>query len=665
MTGRARLALLLIALLAIVAVVYAPVKRGVFVLGDRSLVEANPLVEHGTPAQIFTRPYAPVNPLTESRPVYYRPLTMLSLRADYEIGGLEPGSYHVTNLLLHLCATIALLLTARRLGASPAAATVAASVWALVPRSTECVAWVSGRADVLAATFAIAAIGLWPWYGETGTQPRGARARATLAGFAVMCGLLAKEVAVAAAFAIAVGTVAGTRGSSRERARAAGAKLLHLAVPLAIYAGLRWSATRRSSSHIAPLGTTTRAQTFLEAVGRYVEMTLDPFHPATTIGLASELDTKRMVLGGLALAGGAALAARAVGRRRAAKGSPAYDATEVHVAVGSALGLVALALVVHVVPIVVVSAVAADRLLYLPLAGAALALAVASARLAPRHRRLAGGAALALAATFVPVTRARVRDYTDDLQFRVAAAEHAHPHNTSSKRALGLALVARGEVALACRMQASASRMLAGRGAPARPLYLHSLETLAACDEVLGDFGAAGQLYAEVLAARPDARIHLEIGFLFLHAFAFDDADASLRRALALDVSLAPARDTLAVIPALRREAARLGTEEARRADRIGWARLLTDVGRVREATQAWLECALDPATPDDVAFAATELVIQNGELEAARRVVASYATRKTDNGRHMRANILLAARTKDRATVEALRDRLEALAAQ
>ena len=98
MTARARLALALIALLAHVAVVYALVRRGVFIGEDVPLVLGDPLVVAGTPREILARPYAPVNPLTDSRPVDYRPLTVASLRADYAMASDDAPSFHMTNL---------------------------------------------------------------------------------------------------------------------------------------------------------------------------------------------------------------------------------------------------------------------------------------------------------------------------------------------------------------------------------------------------------------------------------------------------------------------------------------------------------------------------------------------------------------------------------------
>jgi tetratricopeptide (TPR) repeat protein len=688
-TARARLALALMALLALVIFAYAPVKHGVLLLEDHSLVQTNPLVSKGTVRQIFSQPFGTNHPLSEARPVYYRPLTVLSLRADFGMGGQLPQPpYHGTNLLLHLGAVVALVMTARRLGASATASMMAALVWSLAPRSTEAVAWISGRADLLAALFGIAAVGAWPWYGD---EKKGARARAALAAVALLLALLSKEVGIAAAAAMAVGTVLATPGKARERIGRAAPKLAVLGIPLAVYAVMRAMATRGATSVLVPLGAEARARVALETLGRYVEMTLDPWHPATSIGLLGELDVARAILGAVVLAGSSALVARAFLRRRrgggdagdagdagaagaagdavhAADAAPPPSAGLAPRAVGTgaaaALGLASLALVVHVVPIAVVAAVAADHLLYLPLAGLALALAVASSALSPRGQKIAGGAALALGMTFVPVTRARALEYTDDIAFRVAAAEHAHPHNPAAKAGLANALRADAELDIACRLHASAARTLQQRGAAAIPRYVRALESTGNCYEMLSAYDRAAAVYALLLRLRPNSgRLHMEIGFLYLHTLDFEEAEASLQRALALDPSLEAARKALAALPGTRAAIARFATEDAKQADAIGWARLLTALGRVSDATKVWSEIVLDPTSPDWQASNGIDFVMANADIETARRAGEAYYARNTADISVARR--LLTKRLAHQKTIDALRPRLEALAAQ
>src|SRR6185436_17426122 len=64
---------------------------------DPVYVPDNPIV-HGSPLDAFTRIHAG----------YWIPLTWMSYQLDYQIGGIAPGGYHLTNILLH-AATAALL----------------------------------------------------------------------------------------------------------------------------------------------------------------------------------------------------------------------------------------------------------------------------------------------------------------------------------------------------------------------------------------------------------------------------------------------------------------------------------------------------------------------------------------------------------------------------
>lgn len=671
MTPRAKLALATFALLAIVAFVYAPVKKGVFIWDDHALVETNPVVREGTLSEIFRQPFWTADPMIDVRPPYYRPLSMLSFRTDYAFASEDPHAFHVTNLALHLLAVMALVVAARRLGASILQSLVAAGVWALHPRLTESVAWVSGRTDVLATLFVLVGIAAWPWYG--GDRENGARAplfahvRAAVAGIAVALGLLSKEVAVAGALAITAGTILGASPLGEKRAVVLTKRLAHLALPLAGYAALRLSVTSGITSKAAPLGAGERAATFLEAVGRYVEMTLDGWHPATSIGLVGEIDMARAGLGAFVLVFALALLARAMARRRASirpvvepPVSPRTTAT----IVGAVLALVSIGLVVHVIPLLLSAGVTADRLLYMPLAGLALTLAVAVGRLPARSRRLAGCIAFVVAATFGTVTRARAEDYTDELRFRVVAAEHSHPHNTGAKSGLANTLRAAGELELACRLHESVRRTLQAPDRAGTIRHVRALENLGGCYEVLGRYESAAGVYAELLAMRPDsARVHMEIGYLKLHVLDIDGAEKELRRAIEIEPTLTPARVALGTLPAVRASIKRLEADEARLSDRLGWAQLLTSIGRVPDAIQVWRIIALDPDAPDPIAWDAAMFLVVNADIATARTGVDAYRRRK----RWLLSYVIderMAAREAKQKRLDALRARIEALAA-
>ncbi|HWP66763.1 MAG TPA: hypothetical protein VNO26_12695, partial [Candidatus Limnocylindria bacterium] len=121
-------------------------------LDARALVLGNPALREATWANvrtILTSDYW--SPMATNG--LYRPVTTLSFLANWALLGNagRPLGYHVVNLLLHLCCALAALALFRRLGLATAAAVVATLLFAVHPVTTEVVANVAGRADLLAA----------------------------------------------------------------------------------------------------------------------------------------------------------------------------------------------------------------------------------------------------------------------------------------------------------------------------------------------------------------------------------------------------------------------------------------------------------------------------------------------------------------------------------
>ena len=86
--------------------------------------------------------------------VNYHPLTILSLALNYKFSVLEPFSYYLVNILLHLLNTLltyffVLLL----LDKNKTAALFAAAIFAVHPMHVESVAWIAERKDVLYTFF--------------------------------------------------------------------------------------------------------------------------------------------------------------------------------------------------------------------------------------------------------------------------------------------------------------------------------------------------------------------------------------------------------------------------------------------------------------------------------------------------------------------------------
>ena len=94
---------------------------------------------------------------------YYRPLLIYTFYLDKRFWELDPGFMHLVNILLHACNVLLAFFIARRvcialfklIGFLPLAA---ALLFALHPINSESVNWISGRTDVLATFFVLAAL---------------------------------------------------------------------------------------------------------------------------------------------------------------------------------------------------------------------------------------------------------------------------------------------------------------------------------------------------------------------------------------------------------------------------------------------------------------------------------------------------------------------------
>ena len=84
---------------------------------------------------------------------FWFPLTWLSFMFDYEVYGLSPGGYHVTNVLLHVANTLLLFFILRRMTGAVWRSAFAAALFALHPLRVESVVWVTERKDMLSTFF--------------------------------------------------------------------------------------------------------------------------------------------------------------------------------------------------------------------------------------------------------------------------------------------------------------------------------------------------------------------------------------------------------------------------------------------------------------------------------------------------------------------------------
>jgi len=155
----------LFAFLVIGFSIYAPAIKGELVWDDHYLVGENPFFRSPVFAGEVFRHYL----FFESFSTYYRPVQNLSYIADYWLWGNSPVGYHCTNVLFHALAAWLLFLLLRRLlprlmengRLASVVALVVSSAWLVHPVHNAAVAYISGRADSLAAAFALGAWLLW------------------------------------------------------------------------------------------------------------------------------------------------------------------------------------------------------------------------------------------------------------------------------------------------------------------------------------------------------------------------------------------------------------------------------------------------------------------------------------------------------------------------
>ncbi len=154
-TGRIWLPWIAAALAALAAFkVYEPALGGEFVFDDRYLP--------------FLAPGATDLPLGRwlGRT---RPVLMLSFWLQLRVFGLEPYSYHIANLVLHLANSALVFLILRRLmdRAAPGEGRIkllsafGAALFLLHPLQTESVSYVASRSEVLSATFLLGAFAVF------------------------------------------------------------------------------------------------------------------------------------------------------------------------------------------------------------------------------------------------------------------------------------------------------------------------------------------------------------------------------------------------------------------------------------------------------------------------------------------------------------------------
>jgi tetratricopeptide (TPR) repeat protein len=401
---------------------YAVMPTAGFFWDDYDLILASPLVNgYHSFVEHFTKPFWS-SPLLTARS-FYRPLVSLSYALDHQLWQTWAGGYHLTNLFLHATCTLLLLALCLRAGASRIVACLLATAFAVFPRLSESVAWISGRTDSAAGIGSLGALLLYkPGEGYWG--------RKLLAGVALLFGLLCKEVALSAAVALILLT-----WQASPRPRRVMRLLIQLSpvwAALAIYATLRFQAMAGHHPVVVPIQRSV-SKIFLtatEAIFRYVWMVVDAHRPQLQIGDVDHSEPLLSVLGvGIVLVGGVFLT----------RWSRRWN-SEQWAAFG--LGGTAIALVLHVIRLDV-NVVAADRFLYFPLTALAILVAPTLERAWQRKQNVVLIGSLTVIGSFMVATSLHARTWTNEIALWRSTVKQSNSNALLPNNELSIALMKR------------------------------------------------------------------------------------------------------------------------------------------------------------------------------------------------------------------------------
>jgi Tfp pilus assembly protein PilF len=177
-------------LLLIVLAAFIPFSNALlngFVSDDIYLVENNPFIKSwDNLPHIFSAGYWQSKNVSGG---LYRPLALFSFLVEHTFVGLKPFLYHLDNVLLHVLCSLLVFNVLKYVFDDENAVFFSAMIFAVHPVHTEAVAWVSGRAELLAAFFMLLSLYLFL---RNRQDPR----MIFLSVCAFFFGLLSKESAV-------------------------------------------------------------------------------------------------------------------------------------------------------------------------------------------------------------------------------------------------------------------------------------------------------------------------------------------------------------------------------------------------------------------------------------------------------------------------------------
>jgi len=522
--------------------------------------------------------------------VYWLPLTWIVHMADVSAFGLESGAHHLVNVVIHLLSVAVLfgvlLRTTRRVGPSA----FVAAVFALHPLQVESVAWVAELKNVLCGLFWMLTLAAYVRYAARPTRGRYLVVVAAFGG-----ALMAKPMAVTLPLTLLLFDrwPLGRDAVPPDERRARWTGLVVEKIPLfamsLVVSVLTVVGQREAGALVAAaeLPWPTRLAHATAGLGAYLLQAVVPVRLSVYYPLPAFPPLPLLLTSAAVLVGVTVVAVRA--------------RTRPYLLVGWLWFLINL---IPVSGLVQAGAQArADRFMYIPIVGLALALSWTAADFAADHvrrRAVASAAAVALVVAMTITTWQQARVW----QSSVTLFQHAiavDPANPIAHNALGLALRATGDPAGALDEFREAVRL--------QPRFAGALTNLGDALMATGQIEAAmAPLSAAIAAAPSEPRAYVNLGYVLDRLGRSADAVAMYRAGLARGPAPATAHEAFAL--ALAHEHAdadalsemrvglAMGADDA--AVHLGAGTLLAVMGRAEDAALQFQEAIrLSPSSAD------------------------------------------------------------------
>lgn len=257
---------------------YSNTFRNDFVWDDGSSILYN---EHVKNPSYFFQLYAEdQHPFGRGQGNFYRPLLATSFMLDYQLAKndgdvISPVIFHVHNLLWHIGAALILLLLLIRFGAPFFVQFSVPLLYVVHPLNSEAVAYISSRADSMAAALMFAALWFSLWEGTLQRRAAGF----ALGAAAFIAALLSKEAATIYPVLLAILVFSAPYEGAPTRRRILKSRLPALAlsaVILAVYGALRMTVLHFASSAPPDITFGRRLVEMLQALALYLKLLVAP-----------------------------------------------------------------------------------------------------------------------------------------------------------------------------------------------------------------------------------------------------------------------------------------------------------------------------------------------------------------------------------------------------